>query len=141
MKYLFALLALTMGCASTPVPKPSAVENPPAPPVAITSGTDRASDVNWRCELTEVNPSLAWVQCNFHNRSIVWDLTSACITVTFYDETSGQLVVESRKVCSGPLSVDGISSNYAAFTKNDRKALQRCGADLSYCVMLSQPVQ
>jgi hypothetical protein len=133
MKYLLLLLALA-GCAHTEPPPANPVEDSKPPVVLIALGTD--GFIDWRCELTELNDKLVWIPCKFHNRNPA-TTTGACIRVSFYDERTGKLVVQSRKVCSGILKPDDISENYAAFIKENRATLQRCGEVLDLCVMLA----
>lgn len=131
------LLALT-GCFHYTWSEPSPVENPPPPPVIISRGTDGINE--WSCKLEELNPALAWVECKFTNTwpSIAGNSTAnSCIQVRFWDDASSRLVVESRKVCSGPLRTGENSTNYAAFQKENRVALRKCGELLDLCVMLA----
>ena len=135
MKYL-ALLLLA-GCVHAKWTDSIPAKNPAPPPVMVARGTD--GDIDWKCELNDLNDSLAWVQCDFHDRSPFWLMTSACINVSFFDQATGKLVVESREICSGPLLYNGNSTNYAAFQKENRVTLRKCGESLDLCVMLAGP--
>ncbi len=128
--FLLALSAILAGCASTPAPV--APKEDPVPTI-IANGTD--GNVTWKCQVEELNDKLVWVPCEFHNEKTTG--TSACIKVTFYDNVSLKPVLESRKVCSGLLSPHENKVNYAAFIKEKRQALQRCGELLDLCVMLA----
>lgn len=143
MRKLLVLMlpVLLVGCKvvwSTPKP----VENPEPPPTIIARGTDGVNE--WACELTTFNPALAWVECKFHNTwpAIARNSTAdSCIQVRFFDEQSSKLVVESKKLCSGPLRAGETSVNYAAFQKENRVALRSCGELLDLCVMLAGSAQ
>ena len=140
MKYL-ALLVIALSlisCAQTTWPPPSAIENPPPPPVIISSGT--SGEVDWSCQLTELNPALAMAACDFQNK-LPRAVPPVCITLAFFDDKGGDLVVESRPLCSGLLPAHHLSTNYAAFQKEKRVALRKCGDDLHVCVMLAGAVQ
>src|SRR5271166_4998173 len=117
MKYLLLPLLLLLGCQAT-WPPPSPLEKPDPPPTIIASGTN--GQVEWRCQLSELSPAV--VQCDFRN-PLKQAVPSACLTVAFFDEESHKLVVESRKVCSGPLPSLGTNTNYVAFQKENRVAL------------------
>lgn len=132
--FLFALLVLA-GCASAPV-QPLTPKEDPAPTI-ITLGAN--GKMSWSCQVEELNDKLVWIPCSFHNESEVE--TSTCIQVSFYTESAGVLVAKSRKVCSGLVSVYETQTNYAAFIKEKRQALQRCGEQLNLCVMLADVVQ
>lgn len=132
---------LLVGCKSVVI-APSPVESPEPPPAIIARGTDGINE--WACELKELNPALAWVECSFHNNwpAIAGRSTAdSCIRVRFFSEQSSKLVVESRKVCSGPLTAGATSVNYAAFQKENRVTLRSCGELLDLCVMLAGPAQ
>jgi hypothetical protein len=131
MKYLALAALLVVGCASTQ-PQPVAPKEDPIPTI-IARGTDGL--VDWSCTVEELNDKLVWIPCEFHNRNPA--MISSCIKVSFYDEVSGKLVVESRKFCSGPLAPNENKTNYAAFIKEKRQTLQRCGELLNLCVMLA----
>ena len=131
MSKLFLFALLLIGCASTPV-QPVAPKEDPIP-VIIARGTD--GKVSWKCQVEEMNDKLVWVPCEFHNEKT--SLNSSCITVTFYDQLTMKPVVESRKICSGPLAPNDFKMNYAAFIKDKRATLQRCGELLDLCVMLA----
>lgn len=134
MKYLLSLVLLLTGCASSFRTASPAIENPPPPPIVIAAGSN--GQVEWRCQLNDLNPVLAWVECDFRN-TLPRAVSPACITVTFFDEASHKLIAESRKFCSGVMPAWHVSTNYAAFYKENRKALRKCGDDLSLCVMLA----
>lgn len=133
MKYLLPLVILLMGCQATWNP-PSSLEKPAPPPTMIAVGTN--GSVEWHCELTELNSSLAWVECEFHN-TLERAVPSACLTIDFFDENNHNLIVESRKLCSGLLAATDVNTNYAAFQKEQRVTLRKCGEDLGLCVMLA----
>jgi hypothetical protein len=101
--------------------------------VIIASGA--SGPTVWTCQVQELNSALVWVECNFNNHSE--DINNVCIRVGFVDKETKMLVVESRKVCSGPLQPNENSTNYAAFFKEKRTVLQKCGETLSSCVMLT----
>lgn len=143
--FLFALPLFLAGCfhhtwndKPTTTPKeevaPGTSEEATIPMI-IALGTD--GKVNWSCKLEELNDSLVWVKCDFHNSKTVPE--SACTKVGFFNNQTNKLVVESRKVCSGPLAVGATSTNYAAFIKENRVALRACGELLDLCVMLAGP--
>jgi hypothetical protein len=133
--FLLALLVLA-GCASTPVQPVTPKEDPV--PTIIARGTDGL--VDWSCQVEELNDKLVWVPCEFHNKTT--NITvSSCIEVVFYDRQTMRPVVESRRFCSGPTAPNENKTNYAAFIKEKRQALQRCGELLDLCVMLAGPVQ
>jgi hypothetical protein len=137
MRKLLLLLFVLVGC-QTPVVAPSPAESSPPVPGIIARGTDGIND--WSCSLEELNHDLVWVKCDFQNHfpKIAGNSTAnSCTKVTFYDEGTMKPVVQSRKVCSGPLHVGAKSENYAAFIKKDRVALRRCGELLDLCVMLA----
>lgn len=134
MKYLvllFTLLSLS-GCFHATFYDTKPVQ---PPPIMVATGTD--GDLDWRCELKELDESLVWVQCDFHNQTIAWAAAQNCVRVSFYNESDGKLVAQSRRVCSGLLPYQASSTNYAAFEKENRKALRKCGERLSSCVMLA----
>lgn len=135
MKYLALAFLLLTGCAGTPAPV-APVE--PPPPVIIARGTDGL--VDWSCHVEELNDKLVWVPCEFHNKTPNI-IVSSCIEVTFYDRLTMTPVVESRRFCSGPMATNENKTNYAAFIKEKRQALQRCGELLDLCVMLAGPSQ
>jgi hypothetical protein len=133
-KFLLILPLLLAGCFHVTWSDSKAAPAPtPRVPDIIARGTDGI--VNYSCQLEELNESLAWVQCDFHNGKPVTE--NACIKVSFYDET-GKLVVESRRFCSGTLPPNQDSTNYAAFQKENRVTLRRCGELLDLCVMLAE---
>jgi hypothetical protein len=127
--FLFALLVLA-GCASTPIQPVTPPED--NVPVIIALGTDGL--VDFSCQVEELNDKLVWVPCKFHNRNPA--MISSCVQVTFYDRVTMKPVVESRKFCSGLIAPNENKTNYAAFIKEKRQALQRCGELLDLCVML-----
>ena len=140
MKRLLLATILLAGCNwySGYTPPPTPVENPPPPPVMIARGTN--GQVEWRCELTEYNQTLAWVQCEFRNKLTV-PVQPACIRVMFFDEETGKIVADSQTICSGFLLSDGTSTNYVAFMKEKRARLMKCGEKLGLCVMLAGTYQ
>jgi hypothetical protein len=96
--------------------------------------------MEWSCEETDVNDSLIWVRCDFHNTSPFGQ--EACIRIIFNDNVTRQEVVESRKLCSGPLWAGGTNENYAAFFKEKRQTLaQSCGPQLQNCYMTTKWVK
>jgi hypothetical protein len=131
--FLIALLVLA-GCAETPI-QPVAPEIPL--PVIVARGTDGL--VDYSCTVEELNDKLVWIPCEFHNRNPA--IISSCIKVTFYSEMTLTPVAESRKICSGLLGPNETKINYAAFIKEKRAALQRCGELLGSCVMLAGHTQ
>jgi hypothetical protein len=139
MKHLFILLALSLvSCVYTWSDSPSSDIKERPIPMIHAHGTDGIN--NWNCEVKDMNPQLVWVECKFVN---TWgdiagrSTASTCIRVRFFDEKSNKLIVESRKLCSGALRVEGTSVNYVAFTNQDREALNNCGPFLGSCVMLA----
>jgi len=102
-------------------------------PTIITSASN--GSINLTCQVQELNPALVWVECNFNNHSKHVD--NVCIRVRFFDKTTADEIAESRKVCSGPLQPNEKFVNYAAFYKENRVALQKCGEMLSSCDMLT----
>lgn len=140
MRKLLPFLLLLTGCFRYTWSESTPIENPPAPPVIIARGTDGINE--WKCQLTELNSALAMVECDFRNNwpNIARNSTAnSCIQVGFFGEKSGKLVVGSRKICSGPLKTGETSVNYAAFQKENRVALRKCGELLDLCVMLAGP--
>lgn len=138
MKYLLFILLLLTGCFHYVWNDPSAIENPPPSPVQVAKGTD--GEVSWVCQQQEVNESMVMIQCDFHN-NLITDKThimsQTCIRISYYNEITTELVAESKKVCSGWLATGADSSGNAAFIKDKRRALQKCGTDLRSCVMLA----
>lgn len=139
-KFLLPLALILTGCfhATWNDSKPAPLPKEDPIPVIIARGTDTIN--SWDCSLEELNTSLVWVECKFTNHwpAIAGNSTAnSCINVGFYDETTGKLVVESRKICSGPLRTGQISTNYAAFIKENRRSLRACGELLNLCVMLA----
>lgn len=133
-KFLLALPLLLVGCFhETWNDKPAVPE--PQVPVIIARGTDGIT--SWACNVEELNDALVWVKCDFHNGKPVTE--SACIKVGFYDNATGKPVVESRRFCSGVLTPNDNSTQYAAFIKENRRTLRRCGELLDLCVMLAGP--
>jgi len=133
MKY-FLLALLLIGCAK-PEYTPGPNDQPAPHPLIIAEGT--SGPVDWACQVEDLNDKLVWVECNFKN-AVHFPVGSVCVNVNFYDEEAKKLVVGSRNVCSGPLLTLGTSTNYAAFTKEKRQALQQCGDNLQSCVMLAE---
>jgi hypothetical protein len=142
MRKLLALLPVILltGCRLVLLdPKP--VENSP-PVTVIARGTDGIN--RWDCQVQSLNSTLVWVECRFTN---TWTSTAgnswanSCIQVRFFSEESSKLVVESPKICSGPLHAGNISFNYAAFQKENRVTLRSCGELLDLCTMLAEPAR
>ncbi len=131
MKYFLVVLLALVGCASAPQPQPAAPKEDNTP-IIIARGTD--GNVDWVCNVENLNDKLVWIPCEFHAKEAT---SGACITVGFFDETTGKPVEESRKFCSGPMQADEIKTNYAAFIQGKRKGLQACGELLDLCVMLA----
>lgn len=134
MKYLALAFLLLVGCASEPPPAPVT----PPPPTIIARGTDGL--VDWVCQVEELNDKLVWIPCEFHNKTPHMKISS-CIEVTFYDQLTMTPVAGSRRFCSGPIAPNENKISYAAFIKEKRQALQRCGELLGSCVMLAGPTQ
>src|ERR1700681_2546129 len=141
MKYFLATcLLLLTGCFhyTWNSSQPPKMDKPDWNPTQIARGTDGIN--SWACTDVDVNSNLVWIECKFHNN---WpaiagnSVATSCVRVRFFDEHSDKLVVESRKVCSGPLKVGQESTNYAAFIKKDRDTLRKCGEMLDLCVMLA----
>jgi len=135
MKYLSLALLLLIGCATEPPPVPV---TPDPPPTIIARGTNGL--VDYSCQVEELNDKLVWVPCEFHNKTPNITISS-CIEVTFYDRQTMRPVAESRRLCSGPMAPNENKTNYAAFIKEKRQALQRCGELLDLCVMLAGSTQ
>lgn len=126
-------LPLLVGCAQTTWKAPTEMERPASSVAILASGTDGL--IHYQCDVSEVNSPLVWVECKFKNDSTAMDKT--CINVSFFDEVTGDLVVQSQKVCSGVLMPTQISTNYVAFQKENRVTLRKCGELLDLCVMLT----
>lgn len=138
MKYLLPFVLCLTGCFHYTWSESKPVEKEPDPPAIIARGTN--GSVDWNCQLTTYNDALAWITCGFQNKTANAQ-PSACIKVSFYDEATGKLVVASRDVCSGILPAKDTSERYAAFQKENRVTLRRCGELLDLCVMLAGPSQ
>ena len=134
MKFLLPFVILLIGCFQYTWNDPTPVENPPVPPAIIARGT--SGMVDWQCHLSELNHELAWVQCDFQNK-LHMAVGPACLRISFYDNATSKLVIESRTVCSGILPALETSTRYAAFQKENRVALRKCGENLGLCVMLA----
>ena len=132
MKYfLFSLLFLT-GCVTYQV---NTLPHAPGP-----TSIGFVDNMEWSCEETDVNDALVWVRCEFHNGNP--PSPEVCIQVTFNDNMTRQEVIESRRMCSGPLWAGGSYENHAAFFKEKRIALtQACGPKLENCFMTTKIVK
>jgi hypothetical protein len=138
MKYLLLTLLILVSCQTTWNP-PTSLEKPSPPPAIIARGTD--GTIHWACQLQDLNPALAWVECRFTNNNVINSTTGTCIQVRFFSEESSKLIVESRALCSGSLGPGGSFINYAAFQKEKRVALRKCGELLDLCTMLAGPAE
>lgn len=111
---------------------------PPTTSVPVVHLSNRAVgyglNTAWACEATDVTEGLVWVECEFLNQHL--PIKNTCIRVTFNDTLSHQEIVQSRKVCSGPLWANRIAKNYAAFVKDQKKTLDAmCGIKLNKCYL------
>lgn len=89
----------------------------------------------WICQETLLNDKTIWVECNFHNRSFK-TVDSVCVEVVYYSALTKEEVIRSRKVCSGVLTPNEVSVNYAGFIKKQRELLiAKCGISNNLCVM------
>lgn len=132
MKYLWMLPLVLVGCAS-----PQHRSTLPSAPLQISKGFD--PPVSWTCEQQEVNSALVWIECTFEDNSPEKHFSAgSCIDVSYYDEIGGDLVVSSRKICSGLIAPGEEPMAYVAFRGEDRQKLdEKCGPDLSKCIMLA----
>jgi|ERR1700722_4624601 len=129
MKYL--LLLLLAGCAPTLTPLGMEVQSPER--TQISSGFD--PPVKWTCEQAEINSALVWVECSFS--ATATSTQGSCIDIAYYEKTSGDLVASSRVFCSGPIMAGQKKEGYAAFVREERKKLNKCGTNMNHCVMLA----
>lgn len=129
MKKLFLCLPLLLiGCMKISYTATVAEYN--HIPTQYAYGTDRIT--SWICSDQDVNKDLVWVQCNFRNLVN----GSSCVSISFVKDN--RVVVQSRRFCSAPLQATQIDTNYAAFIKEQRQALQVCGDDLKLCRMVAE---
>ena len=136
MKYLLPFILCLTGCYHHTWNDAPATPKEDHIPIIIARGTD--GNVNWTCQTEDLNDKLVWVPCEFQAKEAT---SGACIKVVFYDEATMKPVVEGRKFCSGPLKAGENKTNYAAFIKENRMALRRCGELLDLCVMLAEPAK
>jgi hypothetical protein len=165
-KYFALLIPLLMACSSAPGTPPRTVHqvmlgldaprNPtdaetPYVSKMVARGTDGVNE--WYCTDTDANPNLVWVECGFRNTwfpNVAGNSTdNSCIRVRFYEASTMLKVVESIKICSGPLKARQESTKYVAFENlpaTDPRPVHRmdrsnitnnCGADFKKCVMLT----
>ena len=152
MKYLLLLLLVfcSMSCMVRWSPSPIPVivtEKGYVTPIIVSYGSNGINE--FKCQVEEVNASVIWVSCNFHNLwpNIAGNSTAnSCIRVRFFDQGYQQLLVQSRQICSGPLRAGEKSVNYAAFFKEDRLILRRCfelfdQGKLGTCAMLVNNIE
>jgi hypothetical protein len=129
MKYLLSLLLVLSGCyhaTQTSVPEKAVLHQ---------STNGRIDDIHFSCEQEEVNESLVWVTCRFTNVGL--STQNKCLRISYFKYENDQVTI-SRDVCSGPLVANQSSSNYAAFTQNERKVLRSCGVNLENCAMMAR---
>lgn len=114
---LFCLLL--SGCAYYNIsPTTSYVEANTSPTQTTVSS---ANGVRWQCDQTTVNDALVWVVCDFQNTS--HEVSNVCIGVSYANIHSGDMVPNHRTICSGDLSPQMTSENYAAFVNSKNKKL------------------
>lgn len=129
-KLLLSCCLLLTGCTITVKTYTPTVAEYNHIPTKYVYGTDGIT--SWICSDEDVNKNLVWVQCNFRNLVN----GSSCVSISFVKDN--QVVVQSRRFCSAPLQATQIDTNYAAFIKEQRKALQVCGDDLKLCRMVAE---
>lgn len=135
MKYIILILTLfTISCA----PVRYWQSQDPAFKPQVVGGT--AETVAWACKEDQMNDKLIWIECEFHNRSYIKTVDSVCLEVSYTSFTTQKEVAKSRKVCSGVLTPNEKTFNYAAFIKKQRELLiSVCGLDNSSCYMSAAP--
>lgn len=126
---LFLLPALVLACEPV-IPKPTYAESPLDNKVVALSHN---STMEWKCTQDEINDSVIWFNCKFHNMSQLND-QQACLKMTYYTGVTQEVVATSRVACTGPVDAGLTTNTYVAFQKQPRKeVLVICGADSSYC--------
>ena len=114
MKYFLLFLPILAACSTynlhaktlglDPTPPVTDAETPYVSKM-IARGTDGINE--WYCTDTDANPNLVWVECGFRNTwypNVAGNSTdNSCIRVRFYEASTMLKVVESIKICSGPL--------------------------------------
>lgn len=90
----------------------------------------------WACQETLLNDKTIWVECNFHNTSFVRTVDSVCVEIVYSSVVTGEEITRSRKVCSGVLTPNQVTANYAGFIKKQRELLiYKCTVGNNLCVM------